>query len=255
MLWRRFPIGPVDLRVRFDIWQKPAYAYGVYSAAALARKLGIESISVMEFGVAGGRGLLALEDISQRVSNHLGIGIAVYGFDSGKGMPPPSDYRDLPYVWGAGFYQMDSSALSKRLRTAKLVLGDVATTVAEVAAEMPPAGFIAFDLDYYSSTKNAFRVFSGPSDRRLPRVHCYFDDVIWPERACYNEFTGEYLAINEFNSENRSKKICKVPHLHWMRDLAEAWNDKMYVFHDFEHPLYPANITEDRKQDRQLELR
>jgi hypothetical protein len=253
-LWRAVPVGPVDLRVRFDIWKKPAYAYGLYSAAVLAKKLNIPSISAIEFGVAGGRGLVALEDISERVSRYTGVDIAVLGFDSGKGMPEPADYRDLPHVWGAGFYEMDVAALKRRLVHAKLVLGDVAATVAEIAPSIPPVGFISFDLDYYSSTKEAFRIFDGPSERRLPRVHSYFDDIIWPERACHNEYTGEYLAINEFNSENRYKKICPIPHLHWMRDIPEAWNAKMYVFHDFMHPLYTANITENRLKDRQLVL-
>jgi hypothetical protein len=32
-LWCRFPTGPVELRVRYGIFNRPHYAYGVYSAA------------------------------------------------------------------------------------------------------------------------------------------------------------------------------------------------------------------------------
>jgi hypothetical protein len=59
-----------------------------------------------------------------------------------------------------------------------------------------PVGFVAFDLDYYSSTTVAFRVFE---KEHLPRVHCYFDDTIWPESAYHNEYIGELCAIREFN--------------------------------------------------------
>ncbi|MBZ5626492.1 MAG: hypothetical protein LAQ69_48590 [Acidobacteriia bacterium] len=101
-LWCRFPIGSVGLRVRFGIWHRPHYAYGCYSAAQLARRLGLNGITVMELGVAGGRGLLALEEIAGAVAGAVGIQIDVVGFDSGEGMPAPVDYRDLPHVWGQG---------------------------------------------------------------------------------------------------------------------------------------------------------
>ena len=36
-LWLRFPIGSVATRVRYDVFDRPHYAYGVYSAADLAK--------------------------------------------------------------------------------------------------------------------------------------------------------------------------------------------------------------------------
>ena len=244
-IWHKMPVGSVDVRVRFDIWDRPAYAYGVYSAAGLARQLGLKSISAIEFGVARGEGLLALERICERVGSHFGMEIAVFGLDSGKGMPAPCDYRDLPYVWNQGFYAIDEEALRKKLRRARLVIGDVAKTAPELidGPDLPPVGFISFDLDYYSSTKQAFRILGGPQHTRLPRVFCYFDDILWPERACYNEFTGELLAIREFNTEHETRKLGKLPHLKWMRAHPAAWNEQIYVFHDFQHPQYSANIT------------
>lgn len=256
-LWLRCPIGSVRRRVSFDIWARPQYAYGVYSAAQLAQALGLPGISVAEFGVAGGTGLLALEKIAREVSQALNYRIDVYGFDAGTGMPEASDYRDLPHVWAKGFYKMDVDRLKARLTTAELILGDVARTSVEFISrgDVMPVGFIGFDLDYYSSTVHALRVFDGPTGTRLPRVLCYFDDVIWPEHAYYNDFVGELLAINEFNEAHRGRKICRIHLLRHTRLNQAPWNDQMYVMHDFEHPLYCLNLTPKDNTGAQLALR
>ena len=47
----------------------------------------------------------------------------------------------------------------------------------------------------------------------LPRVFSYFDDTIGDEVSLYNDFTGERLAINEFNNNNNNIKICEPYHL------------------------------------------
>ena len=200
-------------------------------------------MSAIEFGVARGAGLVALERVCADVSAALGISITVYGFDSGHGNPKPADYRDLPYIWDEGSYAMDEPALRARLKSAKLILGDVADTVDDFIRNAPdPVGFISFDLDYYSSTVDAFRIFEGSASTRLPRVLCYFDDIVWPERAYYNDFTGEYLAIREFNEHHPRQKIAAIPHLHRMRQYPADWNEQLYVFHDFDHPEYCTNI-------------
>ena len=105
-LWRSFPLGSPELRTRFDIWSHPAYAYGVWRAVDLARSLGLDGITVAEFGVAGGSGLVALENIADAMATHFGVDIEVLGFDTGTGNPAPADFRDLPYVWAEGFYRM-----------------------------------------------------------------------------------------------------------------------------------------------------
>ena len=64
-LWRRYPSIWVPTRVRYGIWSRPHYAYGVFAAAKLARRLGYSGVSAVEFGVAGGNGLLALEEIAK----------------------------------------------------------------------------------------------------------------------------------------------------------------------------------------------
>ena len=229
------------------VWRIPA--------ADLAKSLGQKAITVAEFGVAGGAGLLALEKIACAMAAHFGVGVDVLGFDSGQGMPAPTDFRDLPHVRAEGFYSMDEQKLRSQLQGARLLIGDLATTIpAALPTLRYPMGFVSFDLDYYSSTVQAFRLFDGASESRLPRVFCYFDDLIWPERACHSEFTGEYAAIRDFNSQNVSKKIAQIANLRWMREHARAWNEQVYVLHDFEHPLYSNNITPAGAEYRQLEL-
>jgi hypothetical protein len=238
-MWARFPIGPVAMRVKYDAWDRPNYAYGVYFAADLAVRLGLKGISVIEFGVAGGNGLIALERIALSVKNDLGINISVFGFDSGEGMPAPRDFRDLPYIWSEGFYRMNRRELEAKLSGAKLVIGSVEDTVMSFVPPYP-VGFIAFDLDYYSSTKSAFRVFK---EDHLPRIYCYFDDTIYPEAACHNEYIGELCAIREYNATSADAKLCPLHGLRSMQPRQSGWNDQMYVLHDFRHPLYCVNVT------------
>ncbi len=254
-LWNRFPFGSVDTRVRYGIFDRPHYAYGVYAAADLAKRLGIDAIVAIEMGVAGGRGLLALERIAAAVGRYCGIQINVAGFDSGQGMPAPTDYRDLPHVWDKGFYKMDVSQLkAKLLPGTELVLGNIAETLSSWTPK-GSIGFVAFDLDYYSSTRTALSLFeSGETNSRLPRVYCYFDDLRWPVHACHNEFVGELCAIRMFNEEHDAMKICPIHMLRHTRIHQSAWNDQMYVLHDFHHPLYCKNITLSGEQYTQLPM-
>ena len=244
-IWARFPVGPIDTRVLYGIFPRPHYAYGVYWSAYLASCLGISRITAIEFGVAGGRGLLALEQVSAEIGAFLGVKIDVVGFDSGEGMPPPIDYRDLPHIWNAGFFKMDQAALRARLRSAKLVIGDVGVTVKEWLRNSieSPLGFIAFDLDYYSSTKAALALFDGPESTHLPRVHCYFDDLGATSLGCMNRYVGEYLAIDEFNEAHPDRKICRIELLRNHRTVWENWQERMYAFHNFAHSRYTQVVV------------
>jgi hypothetical protein len=170
-LWRRFPIGSVALRTRYGAWSRAQCAYGTFHAAQQAKLLGLDGISVIEFGVDRGDGLLALESIAREVAHYFGIRISVLGFDTGEGMPSPADYRDLPYVWGKGFYRMDEAKLRKQLSPGtQLVIGDVRQTVQNLMHAPDPIGFVAFDLDYYSSQAGACRLRSTPFDSAAARV-------------------------------------------------------------------------------------
>jgi hypothetical protein len=242
-LWSRFPLGSIDTRIEFGIWPRPNYAYGVYQAADLARRLRLPAVSVVEFGVAGGRGLLELERLAQLIGPHFGVNVSVIGFDNGSGLPAPVDYRDLPYYWQYGFYKMDVEKLRSKLKFAALILGDIAETVPKLwSQKIDPIGFVAFDLDYYSSTKQALRIFSSPHDARLPRVFCYFDDIM-SELGCFNDYIGELCAIREYNLEESDSKLCPLNGLEWMRAYQAGWQKKFYVQHDFKHPLYCTYVT------------
>jgi hypothetical protein len=244
LLWSKVPIGSLETRIYLGVGVKPMYRFGIYSAALLAKQLGLPGISVIEFGVAGGKELLAMENAAAEVAQHFGIAIDVFGFDTGKGMPAPADYRDLPYVWGEGFYLMDVERLRARLKRARLILGDVGETIPEFLPEIKhPIGFVAFDLDSYSSTKNAFRLWEGLPNTRLPRVICYFDDIIWPERAYHNEYLGELCAIREYNLDHSDMKLCPIHLLRHTQSHPSPWHDQTYVLHDFHHPLYCTSVT------------
>jgi hypothetical protein len=205
---RRLGLGRYERRVELGAVVRPPYAYCVLEGARLAKRLGHSAISVIEFGVAGGNGLVNLEEHARAVQSALGVDVEVYGFDTAVGLPDSCGYRDLPYFWKPGFYKMDLNSLQSRLTSAKLVLGNLEETVEEFCDKYHPApiGAIMFDLDYFSSTFNSFRLFEQDSKFFLPRIFCYFDDVIGTKLNLYNEYTGELGAIEEFNKTNRVKK-------------------------------------------------
>ncbi|MBV8731940.1 MAG: hypothetical protein JO336_19200 [Acidobacteriia bacterium] len=229
--------------------QKPAYRYSMRAAAKLARSLGHRTVSVIEFGVAGGNGLLAMERHAADLEKELGIAFELYGFDTGAGLPPPEDYRDLPYHWKNGFFRMDPVALQAKLSRSRLVLGDVRDTCGNFFSRYKPApiGFISFDLDYYSSTMNAFQLFEGGREFFLPRLMLYFDDVIGDDTELYNEFTGELLAIADFNLRSEDRKIAPCRHLVAKNPL-EVWRYQIYSYHDFRHPQYNQFISQEDQQ-------
>lgn len=238
-LIRKFHIGSYKHRIRIGAVERPHYGYCVYNAAILAKRLGYERISVIEFGVAGGKGLAALERHAQKIQELMSVGIEVYGFDSGEGLPEPSDYRDIPYHWKRGSYKMDQPKLKERLTHAKLVLGDIKQTAHTFFEEHNPApiGAAIFDLDYYSSTVGALSILDGDERYHLPRVFCYFDDIVGTELQLYCDDTGERLAINEFNNTHNDKKIGMAYHL-LPRQVADPWCHAIRIFHNFQHKRY-----------------
>jgi hypothetical protein len=254
-VWKRKPVGSFDLRCRFDIFSRPAYAYGVQQGAYLASRLGLPAISVIEFGVAGGRGLVALEEIARLASRAYGVKIEVYGFDRAVGLPKTADFRDLPYTWEEGFFEMDVDELRSRLTEARLVLGDIADTVPTFVDTHDPApvAFVSIDLDYYSSTVDALRIFDVPESRVLPRVLCYFDDLVGEDHVLQNDLVGEALAINEFNLDRKETKILPVTGLSAKRVLPADWNDSMLAMHRFDHADYDTYVGPP-KHEQQLVL-
>ena len=196
-------------RLAVDEVSQPWYGYCVYYAAFFAKKLGFDKISVIEFGVAGGSGLLNLEYHAKQVEKEIGLKIEVYGFDNGEGLPEPLDHRDYPYFWKKGDFKLDRLSLESKLQNAKLVIGDVKDTIPEFFDKYSPAPIAAMmmDLDFYSSTVEALKILEHEHEKYLPRIFCYFDDLFGTEFEVYNEFAGEWLAIKEFNDKHETKKI------------------------------------------------
>jgi hypothetical protein len=218
---------------------RPQYLWPLLHAAHAAATLGLARISALEFGVAGGNGLLALERAAEAATDLSGTEVEIYGFDTGTGMPPPDDLRDAPWLIEQSWFDMDEAALRARLDRSHLVLGEVARTVTEWSgSDHAPIGFIAFDLDYYSATKDAFGVLEGDAERLLPRVPCYFDDLFG---YGWTDFTGERAAIDEFNEGHDRRKIGKIHGLRYelpAAEATEAWHEKLYLIHVFDHPRY-----------------
>jgi hypothetical protein len=215
------------------------YTWSVLHAASIALRTGRERITVLEFGVAGGNGLVALEGAALAVEQRLGVGIDVIGLDTGGGLPRPRDHRDAPFLMDGGDFPMDEEKLRSRLRGARLMLGDVAHTVPDLLASAPaPIGFIAFDLDYYSSTRDALQVLLGDAETLLPRVLCYFDDVHgYPWGDC----NGARLAIAEFPEGGGPRRLAQLHGLRFLLppgEREERWPEAMWVAHAFDHPRY-----------------
>jgi len=227
-------------RLQYNALIRPEYGFCMYNAAVLALALGYEEISAIEFGVAGGAGLVNMERHAKEIKKELGIDFQIFGFDMGSGLPKPEDYRDMPYMWDEGFFPMDRQRLDSRLEMAKLVIGDVRETTTGFHEKYSPApiGCIFFDLDYYSSTVGAFKIFDTDPSQYLPRVYCYFDDVLSEGLRANNEYVGVLRAINEFNEGIGDQKIAKIPGLMVSRKIPAYWNEQIYVFHDFGHPKY-----------------
>ncbi|MDB5194411.1 MAG: hypothetical protein JWN50_425 [Parcubacteria group bacterium] len=245
----RYKLGSFEQRVNLGAMPYAHYAYPLYQGAKLAKRLGHTRISTIEFGVAGGNGLVALEKIARDIEKELGMTIDVYGFDLSEGLPRSTDYRDALYFWKAGFFKMDVSALKGRLSKAKLVLGDVKDTIPTFAKEHDPAPIAAvmFDLDYYSSTRDAFKIFDIEDKHILPRVFIYFDDVMGTEECLVGDFTGQRAAINEFNDTNDHKKIDML-HFIFARRIPNEKYYRMRAFHHFKHPDYNAFIGPENQE-------
>jgi len=218
---------------------RPNYTWGVIQSCHLASMLGVERISAIELGVAGGNGLLSLERVAEKLEDIFGVGIDIHGFDSGHGLPKPQDYRDMPNLWSEGAYPMDEGKLRKRLNRAQLIIGLLEETApAFIGSNPAPIGFISFDLDLYSSTVQAFAILEAEQKLLMPRIYCYFDDILG---FTYGHHNGERLAIREFNDAHAERQISQIYGLRFYLPPTEtnaSWPEKMYMAHILDHSLY-----------------
>jgi hypothetical protein len=231
--------GTYRAKVDFDLVVRQQYAFPILYAADAAKQFGYKTVTIIEFGVAGGAGLLNMCRIAERTRAATGIDFRVVGFDTGKGMPAPIDYRDLPESFQAGDFPMDVERLRRALPDfAELVIGDIADTVPEFLDQLgddTPIAFVAVDVDYYSSAKKALEVLAGPPQLYLPVVPVYLDDIGVDGS---NPWTGELLAVDEFNRENRMRKIAPFTLLRSRRIFKNTqWIDRMFAAHIHDHAL------------------
>jgi hypothetical protein len=241
--------GSYRAKVDFDLVVRQQYAFPILYAADAALKYGLKAVTLIEFGVANGAGLLNMCRIAERTRRATGIEFQVFGFDTGKGMPPANDYRDLPEEFQEGDFPMDFEKLQCSLPGfAHLVIGDIEEKLPSFLASLSsdsPIGFVAIDIDYYSSAKKALRILDGAASTYLPVMPIFLDDIAVDGA---NPWTGELLAVNEYNQKNELRKIAPFTLLRSRRIFKNTqWIDRMYAAHIHDHPLRSPAIRRKRQ--------
>jgi hypothetical protein len=229
--------GSFRMRVAHDLVIRHNNAYSILAAADLARELGLRRLTLVEFGVAAGAGLLNMCAIARRVTRVTGIEFRIAGFDTGKGMPAPQSFRDHPEIYQQGDFPMDEAKLRCELpQNAELLIGELRETIPAflrtVQAEAP-IGYAVVDVDYYSSSRDALGLFDGQPEQYLPRTLLYLDDV---EHPSHNSWCGERRAVIEFNDAHELRKIEQHAFLRGYRIFRNArWIDHMFTLHVLDH--------------------
>ncbi len=225
---------------------RPHYAYGMLRAADLARYLGLKQVTVCEFGVATGNGLIAMIEHAAMLERETGVAFRIVGFDTGHGLPAVGSYEDHPELWSAGDFPMvNREELTARIKgRAELFLGDIKDTVSRFVAGLSgeaPLGFVSVDVDIYSATCSSLLCLDGPAELYLPAISMYFDDVMF---FFANRWCGELRAIDEFNRDRDMRKIdYDRGLLHRTVNTPSLWHSRMYVAHILDHELrsHPAD--------------
>ena len=228
-------------KVFFNATYRPEYEILINYYLSKEENKNTKNFSIIEFGVASGKSLKYLEIIVQRIKKKFDIKIDIFGFDTFTGMPKSNNPFDQLYDWEEGDFDTNYEAVSNSLRFSKLIKGDVSDTLnLEIIKNLQLKNVICifFDLDYYSSTLEAFKIFNDEFlDLLLPRVGIFFDNL-----HSSTEYSGEYLSIKEFNkvNENAQKHISRDFYL-------EKFDNRFYQFINFENKNYNNNSKEKQK--------
>jgi hypothetical protein len=240
-------LGGFRMQVEFDLIERRRYAFALLQAADWANRYGTKHIHALEFGVAAGAGIVNLAWLAERVTKETGVKISIVGFDTGTGMPPPSDYRDYPEEFREGDFPTPGRAQLDRLLPpeVKILYGPIAETARGFAGTVDaPIGFVSFDLAYYSSTVDALQVLNGPATHYLPTVACYIGAILIDTA---NPDVGELLAIREFNEQSALRKLHPHTSLREKRVLKNArWHKQIYTCHVHDHPIRAGVTGPDR---------
>ena len=219
---------------------RPHYETILLESCIEAQKLGYNEMSVLELGVAGGNGIIALENYKKKIEKFYKIKINIFGFDYGDGLPQPDSVYDLPFRFKKGDYKINKKKLENRLNS-KIYYGDIQSTIDEFV-KINPKNIISifFDMDYYSSTKNFLNQIYKLEQFFCPRVYCYFDNV-FDINHWINEHLGENLAIEEFNRKNKNIKIGLA--LDNINDFKfPLGRNNLLMLHNFNHQDYKKYI-------------
>ena len=233
-----YVFGSYRLKIYFDLVIRQQHAFGILYATEKAIKNGLKKLTIIEFGVANGVGLINLSKICKRLTKIYGVEYQIYGFDTGEGMPDPIDFRDHPELYKSGDFKMDQKKLKEILpENCHLVIGEVKETIKEFInsdlLEESPIGYVCMDLDYYSSTRDALEIFFSNPSKYLDHFPIYFDDV---DEYSHNSRCGELLAINEFNESNKNRIIEPHRFLISKRIFKNAvWINHMFFMHILDH--------------------
>lgn len=230
--------GSFRMKVAWDLVVRQQYAFGALEAADIAKACGLSAVTLIEIGVASGGGLINLAVIAERVSKETGIRCEVHGFDSGVGMPAPVDYRDHPDLYTQGDFTMNAEALRAILPAGcELHLGPLRATIPRFLERVGPAapiGFVALDVDYWSSTVQALELFQGKPEQYLPRTVVYVDDIALDG---HNSAAGASLAISEFNQAMSRRRLERHAFLENRRIFRRpAWIKQTMFLHVLDHP-------------------
>ncbi len=252
--WWAKLFGSLKAKIKYDVFRLPHYAFGIYEAASRAVQLGIKEITVIEFGVANGRGLLAMVKYAEKIMRILNVKIQVIGFDSGDGMPEHAGYKDHPELYVQGDFPMqDPSNLKKLLpANAKLIIANLnSENWTRYISPGAPIGFISIDVDYYSSTINLLNYLHNIEvNKLLPNSLFYLDDVSLDN---HNPYQGELLAINEFNEKSELRKFDPYfTRLRYKQKFYNSpWLSQIYQLHCFDHTVRKSAY---RKENEEVKI-
>jgi len=231
-------LGSYRAKIAWDLVIRQQYAYGILKAADLAREAGFSAVTVVEVGVASGAGLMNMAKIAQEVSRKTGVSFEIHGFDTGEGMPPAVDYRDHPDLYAQGDFPMDPAGLHRILPSeVSLHLGELSSTIPAFLNEVDsiaPIAFVAFDVDYYSSTSEALELLKGDASMYLPLTVTYMDDIALEP---HNSAAGVRLAVNEYNGATPMRQLEHHPFFELRRIFRRAiWVKQILFLHVLDHP-------------------
>jgi len=236
--WIKY-FGDFRARERYGLIQRANYLYGMLRAADVAKYWRKQNVTVIEFGVASGGGLLNMIGLAPMIEQETGIKLRIVGFDTGQGLPSVEGYKDHPELWNPGdFATQDRETLMRLVAgRAEMIWGDITDTIGpftESIHSSAPLGFISVDVDIYSATAVALRCLGGPPENYNPGISMYFDDVSF---FFANDWAGELAAISEFNNVHELRKIGHDRSLSGRPIVSATWYSKMYVCHVLDHEI------------------